>query len=82
VPPKKTQPKTTTKGVSPKVRNPALVLLVVGLALLGIALLVSDDELRTIGLSAIGSAVAAAGVGYAAPPGETVSAGTSYRRPR
>jgi hypothetical protein len=68
-----------TKGVSPKVARPALVLLVAGLALFGIALLVADDDLRTIGLSAIGAAVTSAGVGYAAPPGDTVPQATTYR---
>jgi len=60
-----------TIGISPKVKNPAVGLVLLGVALVVLGVLLPDSDVRTIGLTALGSGVAGFGVGYASEPGET-----------
>lgn len=63
-----------TSGISPKVLRPALVLFAAGIVLVALSVIIDDEDVRAIGLTALGAAVTAAGVGFAAPPGEVVTA--------
>lgn len=59
-------------NLSPKVANPTFVLLGVGLLLVILGVLLKDDEVRTLGLGALGSALVALPVGYRSSPGDVV----------
>lgn len=62
-----------TIGLSPKVRNPFLILVAVGLVLLAVGLATGDNETKAAGLAAIASALAVVGpVGYASDPGDVL----------
>jgi hypothetical protein len=67
-----TTSRTETVGIAPKVKYPLIVLLVIGAVLLVLGLLIDEKDIWIIGVSAIGSALTGAGVGYQAPPGLTV----------
>jgi hypothetical protein len=64
--------KTVTDGLSPKVRNPALVTLAAGVVLIILSVIASDSELRTIGIGMLGASGIGAGVGAASPVGEVL----------
>jgi hypothetical protein len=62
-----------TLGISPKVLNPVALLFVAGIVLVVLSAVLEDDgSLRDLGLGALGSAVAALGVGFASSPGTVV----------
>lgn len=61
-----------TIGLSPKVKNPALLLVGVGLLLVIVGALIPDGDLRTIGITALGSGIAGFGAGYASEPGVVI----------
>jgi hypothetical protein len=63
-------------GLSPKVLNPALVLLAAGMVLAVGGHLLDDPALSTLGYGALGSALATLGVGYRSKPGEVVQGTT------
>jgi hypothetical protein len=63
-----------TSGISPKVKYPVLLLFVAGVVLVVLSVIVDADDVRTVGLTAIGSALATLGVGYRASPGEVTTA--------
>lgn len=67
------QTRNITVGVSPKVSIPAVVLAGFGLAVAVVGILLGDDTLRTVGLTAIGAGVAGGFVGYAAPAGHVLA---------
>jgi hypothetical protein len=57
--------------ISPKARNPALVLFAAGIVLVIVGALIPDETLRTLGYGALGSALAGFGVAYASSPTPT-----------
>lgn len=61
-----------TIGISPKVWIPTVALFVAGVALVVLGAILDDHDVRTIGLTALGAAVAAGGAGFTASPGNVV----------
>lgn len=61
-----------TIGISPKVWVPTLSLFLAGIILIVLGAVLDDHDVRTIGLTALGAAVAAGGAGYSASPGNVV----------
>lgn len=61
-----------TIGISPKVWIPTVALFVAGIALVVLGAILDDHDVRTIGLTALGAAVAAGGAGFSASPGNVV----------
>jgi hypothetical protein len=61
-----------TIGISPKVWIPTLALFTAGIVLVVLGAILDDHDVRTMGLTALGAAVAAAGAGYSAAPGNVV----------
>lgn len=64
-----------TIGISPKVKLPVGVLLVIGIVLTVLGFISGDDTLKTAGLSLIAASGITLPVGFAAPPAPTTDKG-------
>jgi hypothetical protein len=67
-------------GISPKVAKPALATVVCGVALVVVGLVLKDNTVLTMGLTALGIAPGAARIGYGADVGDiAATAGAPVR---
>jgi uncharacterized membrane protein len=65
-------PRPSMIEISPKVSLPAISLAAFGLITAVVGVVIGDDTLRTVGVTAISAGVAGGFVGYAAPVGNVV----------